>query len=575
MKKIVVLFFVMALALSVQAQNTYTWNVPTGAGDFQAAASWNPNRATPANTDILTVDGASLTGAVELNNVPTQTIGKLIITGNAYVALRPQSGACQLTVSGGAQALLVNAGSTLKITSNVAGAYLVLEINNASTGEIYGDVIFNSEAASLQNRIIAMQASGLKFKSGSTAAMAPTTTGAGGGFGGTSGAGLPASVNNGVIFESGSHYYQGGLKDGYFNGGTGSNPFALAAPNSCVIFESGSSYTSWCAIPATSGRTYANFYWGEYLAHRALGGGSPLVMLNDCVLLKSPGGIKPGTYIQGNMNISGQTGNWSIGGDFIIQNEGTSLIYDPAFTAARTWTISGNVDVQNAAQITPPTSSFLTVVHDGASSKTINWAGITLPNMTVNAAAGISLAGDVTISGLLTLEAGTITTNGKIITAKDTALPANGYVISALTRSIDATVLGNRLFPIGTTQSTPVEIDITAAGTGTGTIAASVKDGDHPNAADPAKTLDRYWTITPSGISGVTATLVFHYLDGDVTGGLEEANMIAAAWDGATWTSYPTTIDTVNNTATVTGITTFSDWTLIGAVSGVKDWKMY
>ncbi|HPL75592.1 MAG TPA: hypothetical protein PKW18_13620, partial [Candidatus Sumerlaeota bacterium] len=366
MKKIVVLFFVMALALSVQAQNTYTWNVPTGAGDFQAAASWNPNRATPANTDILTVDGASLTGAVELNNVPTQTIGKLIITGNAYVALRPQSGACQLTVSGGAQALLVNAGSTLKITSNVAGAYLVLEINNASTGEIYGDVIFNSEAASLQNRIIAMQASGLKFKSGSTAAMAPTTTGAGGGFGGTSGAGLPASVNNGVIFESGSHYYQGGLKDGYFNGGTGSNPFALAAPNSCVIFESGSSYTSWCAIPATSGRTYANFYWGEYLAHRALGGGSPLVMLNDCVLLKSPGGIKPGTYIQGNMNISGQTGNWSIGGDFIIQNEGTSLIYDPAFTAARTWTISGNVDVQNAAQITPPTSSFLTVVHDGA-----------------------------------------------------------------------------------------------------------------------------------------------------------------------------------------------------------------
>ena len=82
MKKIVVLFFVMALALSVQAQNTYTWNVPTGAGDFQAAASWNPNRATPANTDILTVDGASLTGAVELNNVPTQTIGKLIITGN-------------------------------------------------------------------------------------------------------------------------------------------------------------------------------------------------------------------------------------------------------------------------------------------------------------------------------------------------------------------------------------------------------------------------------------------------------------------------------------------------------------
>jgi len=297
--------------------------------------------------------------------------------------------------------------------------------------------------------------------------------------------------------------------------------------------------------------------------------------LNDCVLLKSPGGIKPGTYIQGNMNISGQTGNWSIGGDFIIQNEGTSLIYDPAFTAARTWTISGNVDVQNAAQITPPTSSFLTVVHDGASSKTINWAGITLPNMTVNAAPGISLTGDVTISGLLTLEAGTITTNGNTITAKEIASPANGYVISALTRSIDATELGNRLFPIGTTQSTPVEIDITAAGTGEGTIASTVTDGDHPSAADPTKTLDRYWTITPSGISGVTATLVFHYLDGDVTGALEEANMIAAAWDGATWTSYPTTIDTVNNTATVTGITTFSDWTLIGVPSGVEDWKMY
>lgn len=577
MKKIALLLFVLVLALSAHAQSTYTWNV-SGVGDYQVAASWTPSRATPATNDILVIDGAITGGAVELNNIPTQTIGKLLITNNAYAALRPvTTGGPQLTLSGGSQALLVNAGSTLKITSSVASNYLILAIDASSTGEIYGDVILKSDMGTSPNRIIALQASGLFFKNGSTCALAPVTTGAGNGFGGTSGTALPASVNNAVIFEPGSHFYQGGEKNGYFNGGTGSNPFGATAPNSYVVFQSGSSYTSWSSIPATSGRTYANFIWCEYIADRSLGGGSPLTMLNNCILRKSPGGINPAyTYVQGTMGMSSQTGAWSIGGDLIIENGGGSLVYNPAPAGPIAWTISGNVDIQNPAQFTAPTNANVTVVHDGSTSKTVNWAGKTLPNMTVNAAGGISLAANVTISGNLTLTAGTITTNGNAITATNVVRPTDGgYVIGALTRTIDAAVTGNRLFPIGTNPYSPVEVDITAAGTGAGTIAAAVAAGDHPNAADPAATLDRFWTLTPAGISGATATLVFHYLDGDVTGTLVEANMVAASWNGATWTTYPTVIDTVNNTATVTGVTSFSDWTLIGASSGVKDWKMF
>lgn len=60
-------------------QTTYTWRGPGGfggSGDFQTPSHWNPTRNTPASDDILVLESS---GFVTASNVPTQTVGKIIL----------------------------------------------------------------------------------------------------------------------------------------------------------------------------------------------------------------------------------------------------------------------------------------------------------------------------------------------------------------------------------------------------------------------------------------------------------------------------------------------------------------
>lgn len=78
-------------------------------------------------------------------------------------------------------------------------------------------------------------------------------------------------------------------------------------------------------------------------------------------------------------------------------------------------------------------------------------------------------------------------------------------------------------------------------------------------------TVDRHWSLTETGISGFIADVTFGYDDADITGGVVEANMVAARQTspGINWQLFPgTLVDTVANEALVVGVTTLSDWTL-------------
>jgi hypothetical protein len=57
---------------------TYTWIATTGSGDWNTAGNWTPSRVAPATNDILQfINGGTPTAT----NIPTQTIGRLIIDG--------------------------------------------------------------------------------------------------------------------------------------------------------------------------------------------------------------------------------------------------------------------------------------------------------------------------------------------------------------------------------------------------------------------------------------------------------------------------------------------------------------
>jgi hypothetical protein len=71
-------------ALRNNPPTVYTWNATSGVADWQVAANWTPARYTPAVNDILQFSNG---GTPTANNVPTQTIGRLLVIGGTNVSL--------------------------------------------------------------------------------------------------------------------------------------------------------------------------------------------------------------------------------------------------------------------------------------------------------------------------------------------------------------------------------------------------------------------------------------------------------------------------------------------------------
>src|SRR5207253_605913 len=147
----------------------------------------------------------------------------------------------------------------------------------------------------------------------------------------------------------------------------------------------------------------------------------------------------------------------------------------------------------------------------------------------------------------------TLTCNGTIV---PNFLSQPGYVSGNLKKTFSGN--GSKTFEVGTPNAySPVDVNVTA-----GTPAdftARANQGKLP--ANPGThALSRYWTLTSPG--SITADLTFHYKAADVVG--TEANYKIIKSSGGTLTAFSPSvpIDTTNHTATLNGVTSFSDWTL-------------
>ena len=111
-KSVSFLSFLILSGLISFAQTTYTWN-QTGIASWAVGTNWTPTRIAPAVNDILVFDNAATTTPT---NIPTETIGQLLISNNTVVNLQGAAAATVLTVSGlpGVD-LSVSAGSALNI----------------------------------------------------------------------------------------------------------------------------------------------------------------------------------------------------------------------------------------------------------------------------------------------------------------------------------------------------------------------------------------------------------------------------------------------------------------------------
>jgi hypothetical protein len=554
----------MSLA-SWQGPASYVWNGSVSS-DWTTAGNWTPARTVVSADDNLIFDGAS-TAAPVITAVPNETVGSLLFTNNCYATLTSTSDAtCALIVTGGPQALYVKQGSTLKLS----GSKLInLVIASGSAGLVEGDVILNATAASVPHRILVSDADGLIINPTGTVTLAPTTTGAGNAFGGSS---APTSAANAVRFKAGSYFYQGGLKDGTRYGGTGSNPFARTAPASNVVFDDGSYYVTWESIPSISGRTYGYFVWRNSVA-QGVGGGSVCTVKNDFLMQSSL------TTSNGNLNLNAQTGSIVILGNLVIESTSGAFVDTSTPSSATNIEVKGHIIVQNPANFTPGTNANRTYLLSGSSAQQLDVGGKALPNLTINNPAGVNVVSPVGVVNTLSMVTGDIINGSNVISLNGSTLNRTaGTIQGTFARVIPATA-GSYLFPIGT-ASTLNEATVTfAVAPTTGTLTASfvasapgtnglpLQDGDYQVTGISS---NGYWSIA----GGVTGSYDLSLVAGGF-GDVSAARVLKRANSSSAWTADGA--QGTNSTSVVvrTGCSGFSEFGISSLATPLDYWMRY
>jgi hypothetical protein len=178
----------------------------------------------------------------------------------------------------------------------------------------------------------------------------------------------------------------------------------------------------------------------------------------------------------------------------------------------------------------------------------------------------LNIGSDVTVNNTLTLSGGNIISLQSATLIIDSSASINrtngSFVICALQKN---GLTSPFIFHVGSTSDngvTPIGYTPVSLTNVTGTAGTSLRvlttASVHP-AVNASTSLQEYWTLTQVG--SLTADLTFTYLQGDVQG--NEANYRVIRISGGTPVSFPTTVlNTVNNTATIAGVSTFSDWTV-------------
>jgi hypothetical protein len=270
--------------------------------------------------------------------------------------------------------------------------------------------------------------------------------------------------------------------------------------------------------------------------------------------------------INGNFNLSGTatatalTG-MTIGGSVTIGsgttfNGGTSLIHN----VGGDWTNNGTF-----------TAGTSTINLNGIGAQTMSGA-TTFYNLILNNINGLTINYDETVSNMLTLTNGKITTgsNKVIISSTSGAVTrTNGYVIGNLQKNVATGTNVLRTFEVGTASGyNPVAVTF-ASVTTAGNLIANATSGDHPSIGsstiDATKSVNVYWSLTNSGIGFTSYGAIFNFNNpGDNDTGTNTTNFIVGRYSGG-WT-YPTVGIKTTTSTQATGMTSFGDFAVGEAV---------
>jgi hypothetical protein len=212
-----------------------------------------------------------------------------------------------------------------------------------------------------------------------------------------------------------------------------------------------------------------------------------------------------------------------------------------------------------------------TAEFSGTASQAINGLNI-IQNLTVSSASGVTIGGNTSVNGTLALTSGTVALGSNNLLlgplAAISGTPSSTVMIIAtgsgeLRKEFVPGFTGSFTFPVGdntgTPEYSPVILNFTGGTFATGNYAGvKLVNDKYPDTSITGNFLNRYWTLTQSGISGFSCNAAFQYLPDDVTG--TENNISCTKVNPLPWVTYALT-NTATHLLSATGITAFSSFT--------------
>ncbi|RQO66030.1 hypothetical protein DBR43_27705 [Pedobacter sp. KBW06] len=507
-----------------------------GSNTISLNGNWlNNGTFTPSTSTVL------FTGTTK-NITGNTTFNKATVPGS-YTILNDVTfnGLLNITSTGS-----LSGGSTINTTMNS-------DLINSGTLFTLGTTTFTGNVVQTVNLINAVQTVAMTVNFNGTVSPVLNSTS-------TPQFGILNINNTGGVFPSVDWTVQLGFTVGtgaLFGGGSSTHNFQGSVTNNGTISSSG---TLNFIPPATATLNLGTNFSSTGTV--VFGGAGAVTMAG------TPGSMKD--VLISNTNAAGisPSSNWTLTNNLSI---GTGAILN---AGTRTYLIAGNII--NNGTINAGTSIFSL---NGSAVQDI-YSPSAFYKLTLNNSGGtVSISSNVTVNDALTFTLGKIQTGSFVVIQPASgsvsgAAQLTGWVNGNFRKNI-ATGNTSRVFEIGNASSyLPVSLSFTGVSVA-GDLTVSTITGDHPSIGNSrinaSKSVNRYWTMSNSGIAFTTVNVTLNYLAADVDAGANTNAFVLGGYAGGAWV-YPMVGSVTSTSLTASGLTAFGDFQIGELTISIKTW---
>ncbi|RMG65769.1 MAG: LamG domain-containing protein, partial [Bacteroidetes bacterium] len=274
-------------------------------------------------------------------------------------------------------------------------------------------------------------------------------------------------------------------------------------------------------------------------------------------------------------------------GDFVVNNASGVTLYQDVTTTDLTLTagalalddqtlgINGAI-AKSAGTLSGGSSSGIAI--GGGAAALTGLPAVTLGTLSINRSAGLRIDGAVTVNGTLTLTDGVLDLNNYTLTLGSSASVAGSPGASSHIKATTGTLrksysgTGSFTFPVGDgTSYTPMALNFTSGTFASAYADVSLTASKHGSNTSTTNYINRYWTVSSSGISGFSCNVSATYADGDIAG--TESELHGGKWNGSSWTNLGP-VNTGSNLISGT-VSSFSDFTAGEAATFPVEWLSF